>query len=89
MFFKVKVFNNMTRYEQTMYERDLPGIRKSLERIADTLEKMEVVVKDMERIISDPGDEVEHIVDYPAEMSKIYNNEHTHSTQVPSDYQMD
>ena len=45
----------MTRYEQTMYERDLPGIRKSLESIASALKEIKV-------IISDPGDEVEHIV---------------------------
>ena len=39
----------MTRYEQMMYERDLPGIRQSLERIATILEKMEGDKKDMGR----------------------------------------
>jgi len=46
----------MTRYEQTMYERDLPGIRKSLESIANSLKEIEKRI-----IISDPGDEVEPI----------------------------
>ncbi len=48
----------MTRYEQNMYERDLPGIRKSLESIAKTLKEIEKKI-----IISDPGDEMEHILD--------------------------
>ena len=34
----------MTKYEQQMYERDLPGIRKSLESIASTLKKMETII---------------------------------------------
>ena len=73
----------MTGYEKTMYERDLPGIRRSLESIAESL-------KIMERIISDPGDEVEHITDYPAKMSKIWDKETTNSTgKLPSDYKMD
>ena len=46
----------MTRYEQTMYERDIPGIRKALESIAKSLENIEKNI-----IISDPGDEVEHL----------------------------
>jgi len=48
----------MTRYEKTMYERDLPGIRKSLESIANTLEEIKNRI-----IISDPGDEVDHIIE--------------------------
>ena len=30
----------MTKYEQIMYERDLPGIRRSLESIAETLKEI-------------------------------------------------
>ena len=44
----------MTRYEQTMYERDLPEIRKALTNISKSLQ-------DIVTIISDPGDEMEHI----------------------------
>jgi len=63
----------MTRYEQGMYERDLPGIRKSLESIAKTLKKLET-------IISDPGDEIEHIyertsIDYPAKMRDVWKED--------------
>ncbi len=73
----------MTKYEQIMYERDLPGIRRSLESIAETLKAIVV-------IISDPGDEVEHIVDYPAEMSKVWDDKTTNSTgKLPDDYTMD
>lgn len=80
----------MTKYEQIMYERDLPGIRKSLEKIAETLGKMEVVMNEMERIVSDPGDEVEHIVDYPAEMSKVWGDKTTNASgKLPEDYKMD
>ena len=78
----------MTRYEQTMYERDLPGIRKSLEKIAKSLETLTL-------IISDPGDEVEHIeqvidlstasTTYPVNLGQIRKEE----TQVPDDYRMD
>ena len=50
----------MNRYEQIMYERDLPGIRISLESISKTLKEIEKLVK-YQVIISDPGDEVEHI----------------------------
>tara|TARA_R110000751_G_scaffold7210_3_gene29813 strand:- start:700 stop:942 length:243 start_codon:yes stop_codon:yes gene_type:complete len=46
----------MTGYEKTMYERDLPGIRKSLESIAKSLKAIEKRI-----IISDPGDEVDPI----------------------------
>ena len=46
----------MTRYEQTMYERDLPSIRRSLESIAQSLKSIEKRI-----IISDPGDEVDPI----------------------------
>ena len=46
----------MTGYEKTMYERDLPGIRKSLESIAQSLKAIEKGI-----IISDPGDEVDPI----------------------------
>ena len=63
----------MTRYEQTMYERDLPGIRQSLENIANSLQKIE-------RIISDPGDEVEHITEYAVSQADI---------GLPDDYNMD
>ena len=35
----------MTGYERTMYERDLPGIRKALERIAKALEEHNTVLK--------------------------------------------
>lgn len=69
----------MTKYEQTMYERDLPGIRESLESIAKTL-------KSMENIISDPGDEVEHITDYPASIFRTWGNESSISSP---DYEMD
>ena len=80
----------MTRYEQMMYERDLPGIRESLERIATILEKMEGVANDMEKIISDPGDEVDPIVDHSSEMNKIWNSKNTNTTdKVSDDYVLD
>jgi len=41
----------MTLYEKKLYEADIPRAIKALERIADALEI----------IVSDPGDEVEHI----------------------------
>jgi len=56
----------MTRYEQDMYQRDIPSIRKSLESISESL-------KTIITIISDPGDEVEHILDAPKEMKRIWN----------------
>jgi len=80
----------MTKYEQIMYERDLPGIRKSLERIANILEKMEGVANDMENIISDPGDEVDPIIDHSSEMNKIWNSKTTNTTdKLPDDYVLD
>jgi hypothetical protein len=73
----------MTKYEQIMYERDLPGIRRSLESIAETLKEIKV-------IISDPGDEVEHIVDYRAEMSKVWNDETSNASgKLPDNYVID
>jgi len=53
----------MTRYEQTMYERDLPGIRKSLESIATSLKEIQKRI-----IVSDPGDEVEPIEELQGSM---------------------
>ena len=53
----------MTGYERTMYERDLPGIRKSLESIAASLQEIQKRI-----IVSDPGDEVEHIEELPGTM---------------------
>ena len=46
----------MTKYEQIMYERDIPGIREALENIAKSLKNIEKTI-----IVSDPGDEVEHL----------------------------
>ena len=80
----------MTRYEQLMYERDLPGIRQSLERIATILEKMEGVANDMKTIISDPGDEVDPIIDHSSEMNKIWNSKTTNTTdRISDDYVLD
>ena len=50
----------MTLYEKKFYESDLPRTIKSLETIAKSLEAL-VELKSLEVIISDPGDEDEHI----------------------------
>ena len=74
----------MTKYEQQMYERDLPGIRKSLESIASTLKKMET-------IISDPGDEIEHIIE-GEQVKRRLAHMHAKSAEkrnLPDDYKMD
>ena len=52
----------MNIYEKEFYGRDIPGIKKALERIADALEV----------IISDPGDEVEHIAEVHMETDEEY-----------------
>ena len=70
----------MTRYEQDMYGRDIPQIREALQEISKTL-------KQIVTIISDPGDEVEHIyskrkenyekifkTNYPAKMEDIWKD---------------
>jgi hypothetical protein len=48
----------MTGYEQRMHEAHIPDIVRSLKSIAVSLQKL---VDIYEVIISDPGDEVEHI----------------------------
>ena len=74
----------MTKYEQQMYERDLPGIRKSLESIASTLKKMET-------IISDPGDEIEHIIEGEKTRRKLAEmyTKNARKHNIPDDYKMD
>jgi hypothetical protein len=46
----------MTGYDMKYYEAQLPSIVRSLRSIAESLDKIK------ETIVSDPGDEVEHIV---------------------------
>ena len=46
----------MTGYDMKYYESQLPSIVRSLRSIAESLDKF------IETIVSDPGDEVEHIV---------------------------
>lgn len=48
----------MTGYEKTLFERDIPQIRKSLQEISSTL-------KTIITIISDPGDEQDHVYSNP------------------------
>lgn len=49
----------MNGYERTFYERDVPQAVKALKEIAEHLEVLTKV------IISDPGDEIEHIYSKP------------------------
>lgn len=49
----------MTGYERTMHEAHIPDIVRSLKSISESLKKL---VDIHEIIISDPGDEVEHIL---------------------------
>ena len=49
----------MTGYERTMHEAHIPDIVRSLKSISESLKKL---VDLHEIIISDPGDEVEHIL---------------------------
>ncbi len=58
---------SMNGYQKKMYEADIPRALKALERIANALEV----------IISDPGDEVEHI------------KQSLKDKQIPDDYKMD
>ena len=60
----------MTRYERDMYEREIPSIRKSLEKISESLETIIT-------IISDPGDELEHVYDAPKEIKRIWEKART------------
>jgi len=49
----------MTGYERTMHEAHIPEIVRSLRSISESLKKL---VDIHEIIISDPGDEIEHII---------------------------
>ena len=70
----------MTRYEQEMFERDIPGIRDALKSIANSLKNIEKKI-----IVSDPGDEVEHIMSDTNVILK--SNQGIH--KIPDDYKMD
>jgi len=75
----------MTIYEKEFYGRDIPGIKKALERIATALEV----------IVSDPGDEVEHITEsywppnpaHDIEGAKEWAKDYLKSIEeIPGDY---
>jgi len=61
----------MNGYEKTFYERDVPQAVKALKEIAAQLNAIRT-------IISDPGDEDEHIYD-----------SHKRAYNLPDDYKMD
>ena len=54
----------MNGYERTFYERDVPQAAKALKEIAEHLKVLTKLYASTV-IVSDPGDEIEHIYSKP------------------------